>query len=144
MNDSSDYVATFLEFVGVGLIILVLLLAGCGHNTGSLTLGTRVNLGLDPQNVTANISYTDGLNVLDLSRENSEWDIEVDAATGVSIDSSTGAVKGVKKIRRSIGPQITGRLVELANIDKEIAKLYIEALKNYWKYKADSVDTEQK
>ena len=143
MNDSNDCIDTFLAFTGVGLIILLLLLSGCGHNTGSLTLGTRVNLGLDPQNVTANISYTDGLNVLDLSRENSEWDIEVDSSTGVSVDSSTGTVKGVKKIRRSIGPQITGRLVELANIDKDMAKLYIEALKNYWKYKADSVAIEK-
>ena len=50
-------------------IAAALLLPGCSHNTGAFTLGTRVNLGIDPQNATANASYTDGLNVIDVSRE---------------------------------------------------------------------------
>ena len=112
------------------------LLAGCGHNAGSFTIGTRINAGLDPQNATANISYTDGLNVLDASRENSGWDIEVDADNGVSVDKQTGAIKGIKRLRREVGPQITGYLVELAAKDPEMAKLYVEAVKNYWEYRS--------
>jgi hypothetical protein len=116
--------------------LLALLLAGCGHNTGAFTIGTRINAGLDPQNATANISYTDGLNVVDVSRENSSWEIQVDADNGVSYDTKTGTVKGVKRLRREIGPQITGRLVELAEKDPEMARMYVEAMKLYWQYKA--------
>jgi len=113
------------------LAITILVLAGCGHNTGALTLGTRVNLGIDPENATANISYVDGLNVIDLSRENSGWVIETDSQIGIKANSD-GTVKGVRSIRRSIGPQITGYLVDLAKTNPELAKEYVEAVKYYW------------
>ena len=35
-----------------------LLLPGCSHNTGAFTLGTRVNLGIDPPNATENAPNT--------------------------------------------------------------------------------------
>ena len=54
--------------IALTVIAAALLLPGCSHNTGAFTLGTRVNLGIDPQNATANLSYTDGLNVVDVSR----------------------------------------------------------------------------
>ena len=113
------------------------LVTGCSHNTSAFTVGTRVNAGLDPQNATANISYTDGLNVVDVSRENSSWDLEIDAENGVSVDTSSGTIKGVKRIRRDVGPQITGYLVDLAESDPEMAKNYVESLKYYWKYRAE-------
>ena len=119
-----------------GVLLFGLLLTGCSHNTGAFTIGTRVNAGLDPQNATANLSYTDGLNVVDVSRENSSWDLEIDADNGVSVDTQNGSIKGVKRIRRDVGPQITGYLVDLAEKDPEMAKLYVESLKYYWKYKA--------
>lgn len=125
-------------FVLLGAFLMMICAAGCGHNTGAFTIGTRVNAGFDPQNATANISYTDGLNVVDVSRENSSWDIQVDADNGVSIDTKTGAVKGVKRLKREIGPQITGRLVELAEKDPEMAKMYVEAMRNYWQYRNGS------
>jgi hypothetical protein len=113
----------------------LVIFAGCSHNTGAFTIGTRINAGLDPQNATANISYTDGLNVVDVSRENSSWDITIDADNGVSVDTQSGAVKGVKRLKREVGPQITGYLVNLAAKDPEMAKLYVEAVKNYWEYR---------
>lgn len=109
-------------------VALAIMVSGCGHNTGAFTIGTRVNFGLDPANATANVSYTDGLNVLDVSRENSEWELEIDADTGLSVDSKTGNVKGVKRIKRKIGIQITGYLVELAKENPDLAKLYIERM----------------
>jgi hypothetical protein len=124
-----------LAAVIIAVILLALLLAGCGHNTGAFQIGTRFNAGLDPQNATANISYIDGLNVVDVSRENSSWDIHIDADNGVSYDSKTGTIKGVKRLRREIGPQITGRLVELAEKDPEMARMYVEAVRNYWQYR---------
>ena len=115
----------------------VFVLAGCSHNTGAFTLGTRVNLGFDPQNATANASYTDGLNVVDVSRENASWDIEIDADNGVSVDDNTGNIKGVKRLRRDVGPQITGYLVDLTAQNPEMAKLYVESMKLYWQYRLE-------
>ena len=117
------------------IIAAALLLPGCSHNTGAFTLGTRVNLGIDPQNATANASYTDGLNVIDVSRENASWEVEIDADNGVSVDNRTGNIKGVKRLRREVGPQITGYLVDLADKNPEMAKAYVEAMKLYWQYR---------
>ena len=112
-------------------------MTGCSHNTGAFTIGTRINAGMDPQNATANISYTDGLNVVDVSRENSSWDLEIDADNGVSVDGTAGTIKGVKRIRRDVGPQITGYLVDLAEKNPDMAKNYVESMKYYWKYRAE-------
>lgn len=108
---------------------------GCAHNTGAFTIGTRINAGIDPQNATANVSYVDGLNVIDVSRENSSWDIQIDADNGVSVDTKSGAIKGVKRLKREVGPQITGYLVELVEKNPDLAKAYVEAIKNYWEYR---------
>lgn len=121
----------------LAMFAALFLVAGCSHNTGAFTVGTRVNFGIDPQNATANVSYTDGLNVVDISRENSSWDLEIDADNGVSVDSASGTIRGVKRIRRDVGPQITGYLVDLAESDPEMAKNYVESLKYYWKYRAE-------
>lgn len=104
---------------------------------GILTLGTHINAGIDPQNATVNASYTDGLNVIDVSRENTSWDVEIDADNGISVDDSTGTVKGVKRVRRSVGPQITGYLVELSEKSPEAAAAYIETMKLYWQYRLE-------
>ena len=107
---------------------LVVVAAGCSHNVGGFTIGTRTQAGIDPQNMTANISHTDGLNVIDVSRENSEWEIEIDDESGVTVDKKTGNIKGIKKIRRKVGPQVTGYLVDLAKESPEFAKWYLEYL----------------
>ena len=120
------------------------LLCSCSHNTGAFTIGTRLNAGLDPQNATANISYVDGLNVVDVSRENSSWDLEIDADNGVSVDSTAGTIKGVKRIRRDVGPQITGYLVDLAATNPELAASYVDAMKYYWQYRAGSQQDQPK
>lgn len=120
---------TIIFYGIVGALILgAILLSGCGHNSAVFTVGNRANLGIDPQNATANISYSDGLNVVDVSRENSEWEITIDSETGISVDKKTGNVKGIKSIRRKIGVQVTGYLVELAEKNPDLAKLYIERM----------------
>lgn len=124
--------------------VLAVLAAGCSHNTGAFTIGTRVNAGLDPQNATANISYTDGLNVVDVSRENSSWDLEIDAENGVSVDGSSGNIQGIKRIRRDVGPQITGYLVDLAATNPELAASYVDAMKYYWQYRAGNQQDQPK
>ena len=117
-------------------IIMALVLTGCGHNTAILSLGSGAGIGIDPQQFSITAKYYDGLSVTDISRENSSWELDVDQRSGISWDKKTGTIKGVRKIKRDIGPQITGRLVELFDKDPEMAKKYIEAISNYWKYKA--------
>ncbi len=117
--------------LGVAMMLFaLLLLCGCSHNVGGFTIGTRTQAGIDPQNMTANISHTDGLNVIDVSRENSEWEIEIDDETGVTVDKKTGNIKGIKKIRRKVGPQVTGYLVDLAKQNPELAKQYLLGTKD--------------
>ena len=123
--------AIFFNIIVLALLIAALL-CGCGHNTGALTLGTRVNIGIDPENATANVSYVDGMNIVDLARENSGWVIETDSALGVRAYRD-GTVRGIRSIRRTIGPQITGYLVDLAKTNPDLAKEYVEAMKYYWK-----------
>ena len=108
---------------------MVALAAGCSHNVGGFTIGTRTQAGIDPQSMSANISHTDGLNVIDICRENSEWEIEINDETGVTIDKETGNVKGIKRIRRKVGPQVTGYLVDLAKENPELARKYLEGMK---------------
>ena len=122
--------------LAIALAGLVVGLSACSHNTAGITVGTRVNAGLDPQNATANISYSDGLNVVDVSRENSTWQLEVDGDAGLSYDEQSGSVKGVRKIRRSIGPQITGYLVDLSERNPEAALEYVKAMRAYWEAEA--------
>lgn len=107
---------------------LAAMLCGCGHNVGGFTIGTRAQFGIDPENMTANVSYVDGLNVVDVSRENSEWELEVDAENGITIDKQNGTIKGVKHIKRKVGPQVSGYLVDLAKASPELAKLYLETI----------------
>lgn len=123
--------------IALAVTAAALLLPGCSHNTGAFTLGTRVNLGIDPQNATVNASYTDGLNVIDVSRENASWEVEIDADNGFSVDDSNGTVKGVKRLRRDVGPQITGYLVDLSKTSPEAAASYIETMKLYWQYRLE-------
>lgn len=123
--------------IALAVTAAALLLPGCSHNTGAFTLGTRVNLGIDPQNATVNANYTDGLNVIDVSRENASWEVEIDADNGFSVDDSNGTVKGVKRLRRDVGPQITGYLVDLSKTSPEAAASYIETMKLYWQYRLE-------
>lgn len=113
-------------------------LTGCSHNTSMLTLGTSARMGIDPQNMSMNASYMDGLSLVDVSRENAEWEIEIDGATGMTYDKTTGTVQGVKKIKRKLGPQISGYLTDLAAKDPESARVYLEAMKYYWQAQANA------
>lgn len=128
-------------YVALALAGIVAGLSACSHNTAGITVGTRFNAGLDPQNATANLSYVDGLNVIDVSRENSVWKLEIDGDSGISYDEQSGSLKGVKKIERSIGPQITGYLVELSDRNPEAALEYVNAMKAFWE--AESIKAEK-
>lgn len=111
--------------------LMLLLTTGCGHNTSMFFSGWYVKGGIDPQTYVPTVAIADGVQVTDISRENSQWTIEVDQNIGLSI-SKDGVIKGVKSIKRSIGPQVTGYFVDLAKASPELAKVYAEAEKAYW------------
>lgn len=116
---------------------IILVFTGCSHNSALLMVGKKGSIGVDPQTFTVNAQYMDGLALGDVSRENSEWELTVDDNAGVSYDDKTGSIKGVKKIKRKLGPQISGYLVELAEKDSETARKYMEAVKVYWEYRSN-------
>jgi hypothetical protein len=106
--------------------ILAAVLVGCSHNPAIFTVGKRTNIGFDPGQLAANISWTDGLNIVDVPRENSSWELEVDESMGLAFDPATNSLSGVRKITRKTGVQVTGYLVDLAKYAPAAALAYIE------------------
>lgn len=122
---------------------VVAMLAGCSHNSSLLMMGTKASIGVDPQTYTLNAQYTDGLSLGDVSRENSEWELAIDTDAGVSYDTKTGTLNGVKHIKRKLGPQISGYLVDLAKQDPESAREYLKATAEYWKAEKAKAEAEK-
>lgn len=116
----------------LAFVAALLAISGCSHQATSLTWGTRMAIGVDPQTFVANISYTDGFSLLDLARENSGWEIEVDSELGLVFDKDANTLTGIKKIKRFIGPQMTGFLVDLSKENPEFALEYAKAVRAYW------------
>ena len=135
-----EKLCTISDCIGIIITIIVAILiavscAGCGHNTGAFLVGTMAKVGFDSQNAIPSITYVDGFQATDISRENSGWVLEIDSTTGIKYDKE-GTVKGIRVIKRYIGPQITGNLVDLAKNSPELAKEYVEAVKYFWQYQA--------
>ena len=101
---------------------LLLFAAGCSHNPAIFTIGKQFKIGTTEY---GEISYINGLAIVDCSRENSSWELEIDDEDGITFDKATNTIKGVRKIRRIIGKQVTGYLVDLAKVDKCIANEYV-------------------
>ena len=108
------------------ILILAFVACSCSHNPAVFTVGKRTNIGFDPGQMTANVSWTDGLNIVDVPRENSSWELEIDESMGLQFDPATNTMKGVRKISRKTGVQITGYLVDLAVASPEAAEAYIK------------------
>lgn len=98
--------------------VLCLLLVSCSHNQGTVILGKGFLAGAE------GLKYFNGVALLDNSRENSEWGIEIDDEDGITVQD--GNIKGIKKIERKIGKQVTGYLVDLAEEDPEAVNKYLE------------------
>lgn len=108
------------------LLTLPFLLCSCrhfSHNVAGLAIGTKAQIG-SPEY--GEILWMNGFSLIDFSRENSEWDIEIDDNAGLSFDPTTKTLKGVKRIRRRIGKQVTGYLTELAKENPEAALEYLK------------------
>ena len=115
----------------MSVLLLVLLLTGCGHNTGAFLMGTKAKVGFDTQNAIPSIEYINGFTATDVSRENSGWEVEIDSVGGITREKD-GRVKGIKRIKRYVGPQCNGYLVDLAKDNPQLAGEYLKAVQAFW------------
>ena len=109
----------------LALIALAICCAGCSHNPAQFVLGNHTRLGFGDYGT---LSVAEGLLINDIPRENTSFEVELDSETGVSYDPATGTVKGVKKVTRHVGPQITGYLVDLAKVAPDAALEYLRGI----------------
>lgn len=107
-------------------LLIPLMLCSCSnfsHNAAGIAIGTKAQIG-SPEY--GEILWMNGFSLIDFSRENSEWEIEVDDNAGLSFDPTTKSLKGVKRIRRRIGKQVTGYLKDLAKDNPEAVLEYLK------------------
>lgn len=118
------------------LLFICLMLAGCSHNALVYHNGIYTNIGFSPKTYDIGVQYFDGEFISVGSRENSSVEItyKKDKNT-LDFENAKSEKAGVEKIKYTIGPQITGYLVDLAKENPELATKYItEQLKNNTKY----------
>lgn len=105
------------------IMILLLVATGCSHNPAVMTIGRRIHIGTAEY---GDLTYLNGFAIVDCSRENSEWEIEIDDTDGLSFDPTTKTLRGVKKIRRRIGKQVTGYLKDISENSPEAVTEYLK------------------
>lgn len=110
------------------LLLGILFMVSCvmaSHNPLQVLTGKQTKIGFGDYGV---FNHKEGLVISDIPRENTTLEIEFDSDTGVSYDPETGAIRGIMKITRTVGPQITGYLVDLAQVSPDAAAEYLKSL----------------
>lgn len=124
-------------FISIISLAAAAAMTGCSHNPMMMAFGKVAKIG----NIEyGEISYINGVYILDVSRENSSWELEVNDETGIQVDAEAGAIKGIKKIKRTIGKQISGNLVDLAKVDTEAAESWVGNGEDAMKAKGQKLD----
>jgi len=120
----NKYTQAFFSSATMFVVCLatLMLLAGCSHSPAVFTFGKKIHIGTVEY---GEISYLDGIAIVDVSRENSSWTIEINDETGIVLDKANNTVKGIKKISRTIGKQVTGYAVDLAEVDSKAAEEWL-------------------
>lgn len=112
-----------ISFLALVALLMAGLLSGCSrlsHNFNGMFFGTRAAIGSVEY---GEISYLHGFAIIDASREQSSWSVEIDKEDGLSF--TDGKLKGVTKITRTIGKQVTGYAVDLAKVDSKAAEEWL-------------------
>lgn len=122
--NSIDYICASFTVMLIG-VLLVILSAGCSHNPAQFVVGNHTRIGFGDYGT---LSVAEGLLINDIPRENTSFEVELDSEAGVSYDPATGTVKGVKRVTRHVGPQITGYLVDLAKVAPDAALEYLRGI----------------
>ena len=100
--------------------MLAMFLTSCSHNGFMVGQGRVVVLN------EAGFQYVNGFFAYDLSRENSEIETETSDANGLAPAPGSSQIKGGIRIRRRIGKQVTGYLVDLADRSPEAVIEYLK------------------
>lgn len=103
----------------IGMLVVPVLLAGCGHNGNFIASGRVTRLGVADYG----LLHVNGLVVFGGVRENSELAVETNDEEGFGNPDSQ--LRGVRSIRFRTGPQITGALNDLAEHSPEAAVEYV-------------------
>lgn len=126
-----DDICAIIAVMLIGVLFIVMC-SGCGHNVSQVGMGSAFRLGSGE----FSLSYTDGLFLNSVNRENMSFEAELDSTVGASYDPVTGTFKGIKSIAVETGPQITGYTADLAKQSPEAVAAYYDALKAYYESKA--------
>jgi len=113
-----------ISFLALAALLMAGLLAGCNrfsHNLNGMFFGDRAAIGSMEY---GEISYLHGFAIIDASRENSGWSVEIDKEDGLSF--TDGKLKGVTRITRTIGKQVTGYAVDLAKKDSKAVEAWLD------------------
>lgn len=102
--------------------VALMLVVGCSHNPGTYLFGEQTRIGFGEY---GSFNTVQGMLLTDIPRENTTLEIEVDREQGISYDPATGTLKGIVRIKRTVGEQITGYLVDLAKVAPEAAIEYL-------------------
>lgn len=118
------------------LLFICLMLAGCSHNALVYHNGIYTNIGFSPKTYDIGVQYFSGELVSVGSRENSSVEITYKKYKNtLDFKNARSETSGIDKIKYTIGPQITGYLVDLVKENPELAVKYLEEhIKNNTKY----------
>lgn len=118
------------------LLFICLMLAGCSHNALVYHNGIYTNIGFSPKTYDVGVQYFSGELVSVGSRENSSVEITYKKDKDIlDFKNAKSETAGIDKIKYTIGPQITGYLVDLVKENPDLAAKYLEEhLKNNTKY----------
>lgn len=94
-------------------LILICLLSGCGHNILTVSEGTFLNIGYDPNNSKVGVQYVDGSQITVVEKDNATLEVEKENV----LDASGKITSKKYKIKYEIEEQITG-----SDTDMEKAK----------------------
>jgi len=108
---------------GVCLVCSLAFFCGCSHNAAILTFGKTFRIAGGEY---GGLIYVNGISIVDVSRENSELELEIDDEAGISYNEDEKTLTGVKKIKFKVGKQVSGYLVDLAKVDPDAATEYLK------------------
>lgn len=105
--------------IAIVLAMISIMLCGCSHSGLVVARGKVFTLN------ERGLTYVNGVLAYDLSRENTDAEVEVQDADGLGGHNGTHQIKGGLKFRRRIGKVVTGYLVDLSKKNPKAAVKYL-------------------
>lgn len=103
------------KFVFCGILACaVVTLTGCGHNVLSVSDGTFLNVGYDPNNSKLGIQYVNGNQITVVEKDNARLTVEKQD----NLDLNGKVTSKITKFTYEIKEQVTGSDVDMAAMKK--------------------------